>query len=69
MRLAHLLRASPQIRMHALAAIAAFGLRLVQFSTPKGTLPHRSVGWAWASLMLVVCINSFFIHQIRMWGE
>jgi uncharacterized membrane protein len=69
MTLAPLLDASPQIQLHAFAAIAAFGLGLVQLSSPKGTLPHRSVGWAWASLMLVVCISSLFIHQIRTWGE
>jgi uncharacterized membrane protein len=68
MTLAPLLDASPQIQVHAFAAIAVFGLGLVQLSAPKGTLPHRSVGWAWAALMLVVCISSFFIHQIRMWG-
>jgi uncharacterized membrane protein len=68
MTLAPLLDASPQIQVHAFAAIAAFGLGLVQLSAPKGTLPHRSVGWVWAALMLVVCVSSFFIHQIRMWG-
>jgi uncharacterized membrane protein len=69
MTLAPLLDAEPQIQVHAFAAIAAFGLGLVQLSAPKGTLPHRSVGWVWVTLMLVVCVSSFFIHQIRMWGE
>jgi uncharacterized membrane protein len=69
MTLAPLLDAAPQIQVHAFAAIAAFGLGMVQLSAPKGTLPHRSVGWVWVMLMLVVCISSFFIHQIRMWGE
>jgi uncharacterized membrane protein len=68
MTLAPLLDATPQIQVHAFAAIAAFGLGIVQLSAPKGTLPHRSAGWAWVALMLVVSISSFFIHQIRMWG-
>ena len=34
----------------------------------KGTLPHRTVGWAWASLMMLVAGTSLFIHTIRMWG-
>jgi uncharacterized membrane protein len=68
MTLAPLLDASPQIQVHAFAAIAAFGLGVVQLSAAKGTLPHRTVGWVWVALMLVVCISSFFIHQIRMWG-
>jgi uncharacterized membrane protein len=68
MNLAPLLDAAPQIRVHAFAAIAAFGLGLVQLSAPKGTLPHRTVGWVWVALMFVVCVSSFFIHDIRMWG-
>jgi uncharacterized membrane protein len=69
MTLAPLLDASPQIQVHAFAAIAAFGLGIVQLSAPKGTLPHRTVGWIWVSLMVVVAASSLFIHQIRMWGE
>jgi uncharacterized membrane protein len=68
MTIAPLLDASLQIQVHAFAAIAAFGLGVVQLSAPKGTLPHRTVGWVWVVLMLVVCVSSFFIHQIRMWG-
>lgn len=69
MTLAPLLDASPAIQIHAFAAIAAFGLGLVQLSAPKGTLPHRTMGWLWVSLMAVVCVSSFFIHQLRVWGE
>jgi uncharacterized membrane protein len=69
MTLAPLLDASPQIQVHAFAAIAAFGLGIVQLSAPKGTLPHRTAGWVWVSLMFVVAFSSFFIHEIRMWGE
>jgi uncharacterized membrane protein len=68
MTLAPLLDAAPQIQVHAFAAIAAFGLGLVQLSAPKGTLPHRTVCWVWVALMFVVCVSSFFIHDIRMWG-
>ena len=48
--------------------MAAFALGLVQFAAPKGTLPHRTVGWIWIALMLVVAISSFWIHQIRLLG-
>jgi uncharacterized membrane protein len=68
MSLAPLLAAAPQIQLHAFAALAALALGLIQLSAPKGTLPHRAMGWGWVSLMLVVCISSFFIHQIRTWG-
>jgi uncharacterized membrane protein len=69
MTLAPLLLASPLVQLHAFAAMAAFGLGLVQLAAPKGTLPHRTVGWIWVMLMLAVSISAFFIHQIRMWGQ
>jgi uncharacterized membrane protein len=66
--LAPLLDAAPAIRLHAFAAMAAFALGVVQLSAPKGTLPHRALGWIWVTLMLVVSVSAFFIHQIRLWG-
>jgi uncharacterized membrane protein len=67
--LAPLLQAAPAIQIHAFAAMAAFALGIVQFAAPKGTLPHRTLGWIWVTLMVVVSITAFFIHQIRLWGE
>ena len=40
----------------------------VQFAAPKGTLPHRTIGWIWVVLMAAVAISSFWIHQIRLVG-
>jgi len=68
MSLAPLLEAAPAIPVHALAAMAAFVLGVVQFAAPKGTLPHRTIGWVWVVLMLAVAASSFWIHQIRLWG-
>jgi uncharacterized membrane protein len=68
MSLAPLLEAEPVIRVHAFAAMAAFVLGGIQLIAPKGTLPHRVVGWTWAGLMLVIAASAFFIHQIRLWG-
>ena len=48
--------------------MAAFALGLVQFAAPKGTLPHRTIGWIWVGLMTVDRISAFLIHDIRMWG-
>ena len=61
MSLTALLGAAPEIQVHAFAAIAAFALGLVQFSAPKGTLPHRTLGWMWVVLMLVISASSFLI--------
>jgi uncharacterized membrane protein len=66
--LAPLLAASPAIKLHAFAAMAAFTLGVVQLSAPKGTLPHRAIGWAWVLLMLAVSISAFWIHELRLWG-
>ena len=68
MTLAPLLEAAPAIPLHAFAAMAAFVLGIVQFAAPKGTLPHRTVGWIWVALMAVVAASSFWIHQIRLVG-
>src|ERR1700733_1834233 len=68
MSLAPLLNAAPAIPLHAFAAMAAFVLGLFQFAAPKGTLPHRTLGWIWVALMLSVAISSFWIHQIRLVG-
>ena len=68
MSLAPLLDATPAIQLHAFAAMTAFALGLVQLSAPKGTLPHRTIGWMWVTLMATVGVSSFWIHEIRLWG-
>jgi len=68
MNLAPLLDAAPAIPLHAFAAMAAFALGLVQFAAPKGTLPHRTIGWIWVTLMTVIAASSFFIHGIKLVG-
>lgn len=62
MSLAPLLNAPLAIQLHAFAAMGAFALGVAQFVAPKGTLPHRTVGWIWVALMLIVAISSFWIH-------
>jgi len=68
MTLAPLVAASPAIQLHAVAAMAAFALGIVQLSAPKGTIPHRAIGWLWVLLMLAVSVSAFWIHKIRLWG-
>lgn len=68
MTLAPLLSTSPAIQIHAFGAMAAFVLGIVQFLAPKGTLPHRTIGWIWVGLMVLVSVTAFFIHEIRLWG-
>jgi uncharacterized membrane protein len=68
MTLAPLLDAPAIIQIHAFAAITAFAVGVVQLAAPKGTIPHRLIGWSWAALMLTVAVSSLFIHEIRLWG-
>ena len=69
MSLQPLLDAVAPIPLHALAAMAAFVLGVVQLVAPKGTLPHRTLGWIWVALMLTVAISAFWIHghSFRLW--
>jgi uncharacterized membrane protein len=66
--LAPLLNAAPAIQLHAFAALAAFAIGAVQLAAPKGTLPHRTIGWIWVLLMVIVAATSFWIHDLRVWG-
>ena len=68
MSLAPLLEAPGTIPLHAFAAIAAFVLGIVQVAAPKGTLPHRTIGWIWVLLMAIVAVSAFWIHEIRLVG-
>ena len=63
-----LLDAAPAIPLHAFAAMTAFVLGAVQLAAPKGTLPHRTLGWIWVAVMAIVAGSSFWIHQIRLVG-
>ena len=68
MSLAPLFDAAPAIQAHAFAAMSAFALGIVQLAAPKGTLPHRTIGWVWVALMVIVSATSFWIHELRLWG-
>jgi len=69
MSLQPLLNAAPAIQLHAFAAIGAIALGLVQFVAPKGTVPHRALGWIWVALMAIICITSFWSQDLSVWGR
>lgn len=62
MSLQPLLDASLVIQIHAFAAMAAFVLGLIQFTAPKGTLPHKTLGFFWIVLMATIALSSIFIR-------
>ena len=68
MSLTPLLAADPEIRVHAVAAIAAFLLGLFQFASVKGARAHRVVGWLWVLLMTGVALSSLFVNTTCTFG-
>lgn len=68
MNLVPLLEASPAIQLHVAAAFAAMLLGAAILFRRKGDRAHRLAGRVWVGLMLVVCVSSFFIWTIRLWG-
>lgn len=65
MTLEPLLTAPWHIQLHAFSAMAAVVLGAVQFTAPKGTIPHRTVGYVWVMLMGITAITAIFIREIN----
>lgn len=64
MNIAALLAAPLAVQAHVYAALAALALGTVQLAAPKGTLPHRTIGWLWVLLMAATALSSF----VFVWG-
>ena len=61
-----LLAAQPlKVQVHVGAALLAFCLGLVLFAAPKGTLPHRTLGWIWVTFMVVVAGSSLLMTGLN----
>jgi uncharacterized membrane protein len=65
MNLQPLLDAPLLIRVHAMCALSALILGTAQFIAPKGTLPHRTLGYIWVTLMATVAATSFWVQTLR----
>ena len=63
-----LFEAGIAIQIHAATAFVAFCLGILQLAAPKGTLPHRTVGWIWVIIMMIVAGSSLWVHEIRLVG-
>ena len=68
MSLEPLFTAGPAIQIHVLAAVLALAIGSLQLALPKGTGPHRILGWTWVGAMTVICVTAFWIHELRLWG-
>ena len=54
---------TPIIVTHMLAALAALALGSYVFLAPKGTVAHRTAGRAWAVLMLITAVSTYWIRS------
>ena len=57
------------IPLHAIMAIIAIILGGIQHSMKKGGAIHKLLGRIWVGIMMFVAISSFFIHEIKLWGD
>tara|TARA_Y100000385_G_scaffold52545_1_gene49722 strand:+ start:2026 stop:2418 length:393 start_codon:yes stop_codon:yes gene_type:complete len=64
-----LFQSADPIPSHALVALLAVILGGLQLSRAKGTAQHRLLGWIWVALMTYVAASSFFISEIKLWGD
>ncbi|HEY8573706.1 DUF2306 domain-containing protein [Phenylobacterium sp.] len=58
----------PAIQLHLVSVAIAFVVGAVLLLGPKGTLPHRTLGWTWAIAMGTVAVSSLFIREINEGG-
>jgi uncharacterized membrane protein len=65
MSLAPLLAAPRLYQFHAFLALFALGLGIVQLAAPKGTLPHRAMGYVWVTIMALIALSSFGITALH----
>lgn len=49
---------------HFTLVFAAVPLAMIQIAMPKGTLPHRTIGYVWCALLIVSAIVSFAMHEL-----
>lgn len=68
MTFAPLLSAPVLVQLHAFSAVGAVILGSAQLIAPKGTIPHRTVGWLWVLFVASMIFTAFFNHDILSFG-
>jgi uncharacterized membrane protein len=68
MTFAPLFNAPMLVQLHAFSALGAVVLGAAQLFAPKGTIPHRTVGWVWGLLVATMIFTAFFNHDILSFG-
>jgi uncharacterized membrane protein len=54
--------------VHLAAVLPALVIGIAQLLRPKGTRPHKLLGWIWVLAMAVAAISSFWIFGINSGG-
>ena len=63
-----LLNAPVVVQLHAYCAIAALIIGGIQLARTKGGIAHRTMGYIWVTLMVIIALSSFWIHEINQWN-
>lgn len=53
------------IQVHVISAVSALAIGGLQLFGPKGTLPHRTLGYLFVALMISTASTAIFIRQIN----
>lgn len=64
-----LLSASFAIKLHVATVVPAAVLGAYILASRKGDRLHCIMGRVWLTLMVLSALSSFFIHEIRTWGD
>lgn len=55
--------ATPSTQLHVGAGVLAVLLGLLQLASPKGTLRHRALGYAWLATMAALCASALVMKE------
>jgi uncharacterized membrane protein len=51
--------------IHLAAVVPAVAIGAVQLAAPKGTRPHKLLGWVWVLAMVAAAVSSFWVMELR----
>jgi uncharacterized membrane protein len=51
--------------IHLAAVVPAVVIGVAQLAAPKGTRPHKRLGWIWVLAMVTAAVSSFWVMEIR----
>jgi uncharacterized membrane protein len=55
-------------KVHVMCALLGIILGAIQFLSKKGTVSHKTIGWAWVAIMVVVAGTSLFMRELNDGG-